>query len=265
MLRAGTALVAIACLTRSAHADESTTCVQEHSRASDHAGAKRLRAARKDFLACARETCPRVVREECAAALERVERDLASVVVSAKDRDGKPTLDVAVSVDGERAVDRLGSDAIAVDPGEHVFRFELAGGQRIEQKLLIRQGEKNRLLTVDFGVHAPPRRDPPNRDETAGSGLGAGFWVLAGVSVVGFASFGIFALDGRAKERDLDHCKPFCTDADADPMYRSYLIADVSLVVGIVAGAAAAWVALDSGSSAPRESARSRRGALPSF
>jgi hypothetical protein len=247
-----------------ARADDNAACVEQHSRASDHLDAKRLRAAKRDFLACAREACPRVVREECAAALARVEQDLASVVVAAKGPDGEPTVDVSVSVDGERAVTRLGAEAIAVDPGERLFRFELASGERIEHKELIRQGEKNRLLSVDFSVHAPPPRSTARREEQPDTGLGAGFWVLGGVSVIGFASFGFFALDGRAKEDDLD-CKPFCSEDQAEPMYRSYLIADISLAVGLVAGAAAAWIALDSGPDAPRETASRRSLALPSF
>jgi hypothetical protein len=59
--------------------------------------------------------------------------------------------------------------------------------------------------------------------------------VLAGVAAIGAASFGYFALSGRSKENKLDDCDRHCSDDRLDPITRDYLIADVSLGVGLLA------------------------------
>ena len=65
-------------------------------------------------------------------------------------------------------------------------------------------------------------------------------WILGGVAVAGVASFTTFAILGKAKEG----CAPFCSRSNVDTLRRDYLIADVSLGVGLVAGAAAVYFAL---------------------
>jgi hypothetical protein len=60
-------------------------------------------------------------------------------------------------------------------------------------------------------------------------------YVLGGVGVVALGSFAAFALSGKSAESAMDGCKPACTQAQADKMRLRYLLADVSLGVGVAA------------------------------
>jgi len=65
-------------------------------------------------------------------------------------------LAVRVWLDGRLLGDRLETRSIPIDPGEHVFRFEMTGADPVEQKLVIRQGQKNRNVDVAFKSNAAP-------------------------------------------------------------------------------------------------------------
>jgi len=73
--------------------------------------------------------------------------------------------------------------------------------------------------------------------------------VSYGVGAVAFASFGYFGLSGLSKRSDLDKCTPHCRQDDIDATRRSFLVADVSLGIGIVAAALGTylWVSAPSG------------------
>jgi hypothetical protein len=90
-------------------------------------------------------------------------------------------------------------------------------------------------------------------------------FVAAGGAVVALGSFTFFALSGKSEEKSLaSSCGPNCSDDQLRPVKRDYLIADVSLVIGIVAAAAAvvlAWPALSD--SSPQAAARVARRAAP--
>jgi hypothetical protein len=244
-MRAAAAVIVLSALPASAQ--EVDQCVAEHSRAQDHMERSELQAAKKELLRCARESCPSIVRAECSRGLDLVRQNEASIVVDARGRDGKPTTHVRLKIDGKLVAERIGAQAIAVDPGEHVVRFELATGEEREQRVLLRQGEKNKMLRADF---SPTRSEHATgsagvSSDRAASSLPIGAIVLGAVGVAGFAGFAYFGLQGRAKESDLEaECVPYCTESQADPMYRSYLLADISLGIGLAATAAAIIVGL---------------------
>lgn len=59
-------------------------------------------------------------------------------------------------------------------------------------------------------------------------------WVLAGVGVVGLATFIGFAVDGRVRQAELESgCAPYCAAEDVRAMRRSYWIGDVALAVSL--------------------------------
>jgi hypothetical protein len=115
-----------------------------------------LREAREQLLVCARGVCPAIVRQDCAQWLTEIVAALPSVVVGARDPEGHDLVDVTVSVDGVVVASRLDGRPIEVDPGAHRFRYALAtGAAPIEERVLIREGERNRSLTVTFGAKPP--------------------------------------------------------------------------------------------------------------
>lgn len=226
-------------------------CVAAHEEAQSLRTQKKLHAAREKFVACARSECPTVVRKECVEQLALVEKNAPTVALEARDDDGNDTTAVKVFVDGAVFAERLTGTAMNIEPGEHTFKFERADGKTIEQKVLVVEGEKNRKVIADYAALVPKPPPPPPVEgggPAAKRSVPALAYVSGGLALAGFGVFTGFALAGKGAEKDLaNSCSPRCTDDQLSPVKRDYLIADIGLVVGLVATAAAvilAWPAL---------------------
>lgn len=222
------------------------TCLAAHEEALSLRSQKKPHAAREKFVACARAECPTVVRRECGEQVALVEKDAPTVVLEARDEAGADTTAVKVSMDGNVLAPRLTGAAVDVEPGEHLFRFERADGKAIEQRVLVVEGEKNRKVVAEFAslVPKPPPGEagPPAHESKKVPVLA---YVAGGVAVAALGSFTFFALSGKGSEKDLaSSCSPGCSDDQLSPVKRDYLIADVSLGIGLVAAAAAVILAL---------------------
>jgi hypothetical protein len=139
---------------RDAQADEKETCV----RAVEHAQVVRLdgklREARAGFMTCARPVCPDAIREDCIRWVTEVDASLPSVVVDAIWADGRDVAGLTVLLDGQPLAGAAAGRAVTLDPGAHVFRFEVPGAAPVETRYVIKEGEKNRILHVTFAPSA---------------------------------------------------------------------------------------------------------------
>ncbi|WP_437627850.1 hypothetical protein [Sorangium sp. So ce1151] len=135
-------------------------CAAAYERAQGLRRDGKLIAAREALIACSQPTCPAAAVADCGPWLAEVEKSLPSVVIAARDAGGRERLDVRVFVDGRLLAAALDGKALPVDPGPHTFRYEPAGGPAVEERVLIREGEKNRAITVILG--APPGGAPPS-------------------------------------------------------------------------------------------------------
>jgi hypothetical protein len=108
----------------------------------------KYRQARLSFLACAQDACPRVIQQSCTKWLRELDESAPTIVVAAKDDQGNDLTDVNVTFDGAPFATLLDGKPIEVDVGEHVLRFDREGSLPVEQKLLLRAGEKARLVAV---------------------------------------------------------------------------------------------------------------------
>jgi hypothetical protein len=217
--------------------DPKAECAAAYEMSQEKRKAGELIAAREQLRICVRDACPGFVRSECTAWLEEVETSLPSVVLEAR-RGDQDLVDVRVSLDGKPIADTLSGSAVALDPGSHVFRFETEGEEPVERRVLVRVGEKNRRVAVSFAepetapVPGPAQVDPGPKglDKRTVS------YVLGGVGALALGSFVLFAVTGSSDENDLERrCKPNCPESDVDAVRTKYLIADVSLGVGLVA------------------------------
>jgi hypothetical protein len=234
-----------------ARADGAAECLrgsEEGLAARDHG---RLREARKRFVSCAADACPKSLRIDCARWLEEVEASLPTVAFGAKDARGADLFDVSVYVDGERVLGHEQGKAIALDPGPHTVRFERPGAKPVEERVLLRAGERNRSIIGSFTADAEPKARsltteqktpdvlPPSR---SGSGVPVISLALGGVGLAALGGFTFFALTGQRERTRLEEaCSPGCTDAQIDGLKTRYILADVSLGVGIVALGLAAY------------------------
>ena len=263
------ALLAGSLVTGAASADDAKAeCVAAHADSQKLRTESKLKEASEKLLVCSRPECPGAVRSECAKWLSEVQGDLPSLVVVATDANGNDVADVKVSVDGAVAASELSGQPLLVNPGPHTLRFEREGANPIERKLVLRVGERNRRVEVQFtpglagnGETPPTQGETPAQGDTSPSSSGGKIptatWILGGVGVVGLASFTFFALDGKKKEDDLASCKPNCAHDDVQKARTSYLIGDISLGVGVVALAGAAYFYFSSSSSAEKSASRS--------
>jgi hypothetical protein len=216
-----------------------------------HAG--KLRAAREQFVTCAAASCPDLVRADCAAHLEEVQRAQPSIVFEVKDPAGADLSAVQVSVDGAVLVTQLDGRPIDMDPGNHQFRFEVAGAPAVEKPLLIREGEKDRheriviarpLRTASVAPSVAPI--PTERGADGGTQRLLG-WVAGGVGVVGVGVGAAFGLAASSKWSQAKYdCGTGCpstspaqsekstAEGDATASTVAFAVGGATLVAGVV-------------------------------
>ena len=241
---------------RPSAAADAKECTASHEQGLADYEAGKLRAAREKLKVCASESCPKLTRGECILALERITADMPTLVLSATDDSGADLIEVRVWIDGALAAERLSGRAVELEPGEHEVRFVNAEGAKRVVKVLIKQGEKNRRVSVLFTGRAPGKTAPvpaptaepapapaPAPADTSGpppsaadrSGPPIAAYVLGGVGLVALGGFGYFGLTAKSEQSDLeDRCAPACTKGEYRSMKQKYLYADVALGVAVV-------------------------------
>ncbi len=225
-----------------ARADEKRECVAASEKAQQLRNAGKLIEARDQLTICGRSECPKIVQQDCTQWMAEILNALPTVIPAAKDRAGKDIVDVHVTIDGKPMTDTLDGKALAVDPGVHTFKFETKGAPAIEQQVVVRQAEKNRILPVTFAIgdertpKPPPPHDgqPPGGEETTSSGPPIVGFALAGAGVVGGGIAAYLGLSADSDARNLrDTCAPKCTQSQVDDV-KSHQ--QTALIVGIASG-----------------------------
>lgn len=218
-------------------------CAAAFEKAQELQNESKLVEAREQFLACSAEDCPEVVRKECNAALPALESSLPSLVLGARDDKGNDIIDAKVEIDGTVVASRLEGKPLAVNPGPHTLRFSLPNAPAVEKTVVVRVGEKNRVVAVDVKPGAaaakPAENEPdaPDAPSSGPSGKRIGAFVLGGLGVVSLGAFAILGVKGKGDLSDLQNgCGKThsCAEADVDAAKTTLIAADVSLGVGIV-------------------------------
>src|SRR5688572_26409323 len=111
---------------------DAPACIAQSERGQLDRDEGRLLEAREAFVACSREDCPRVVRKDCQEFLADLERRVPTVLLVARDSDGRDLTRVRVKVDDKPFAEMLGATALPIDPGSHRFRFEWDQGPPVE-------------------------------------------------------------------------------------------------------------------------------------
>lgn len=228
--------------------DGTAACLSAHENAQLSMQGGKLLDARASLLVCGKESCPKVVRSDCVTMYEENERNVPSVLVQAVDDEGD-LIEVTVRLDGKPIVTRLSGAPIEVDPGPHQFSFSVRGKSPIVQTVLIRAAEKNRVLRVSWATPKSTTAPVPVEMERPVPAL---TYVFAGLGVLGGGGFALFGTKGNSARNDLGQCAPICKSSDVDAVRRDYLIANVSLGVG-VAGLVAAGVVYLTRPSRPKQ------------
>lgn len=249
---------AIAVSSGIARADASESCFAAAVEGQKLRNAGRLLTARGELGKCASVACPEEVTKDCSRWLGEVGAALPTLVLGARDAAGRDLLDVRVLVDDAPSGTTEGGRPVAVDPGPHKLRFVRSDGTAMEQTVVARSGEKNRSIVVKFAVSVTERALEP-APPSALARVPTATWVLGGVGIAALGAFGYFAATGLGDYRRLG-CDVGCAAIDKKGVDAQFLMADVSLVVGVLAlGAATVFYLTRSPSGADHFVWRARR------
>jgi hypothetical protein len=143
---------AVAAVPRSAGADlTKMQCVDANAKSQELRRDGKFLEARELLRKCADASCPAMVRDDCTRRLDDFEKAQPSLVFDVKDGRGADVIDVRVTVDGRPLADRLDGTPLKVNPGAHVFSFQVAGHPAVVDTVLVREGEVARHERVVVG------------------------------------------------------------------------------------------------------------------
>lgn len=179
-------------------------CVKANADAQSLRQDGKLAAARDLLKTCTDPKCPALVVTDCTKRLDEIEATQPTIVFDVKDGNGNDLSTVKVSVDNTPLAERLDGSALRVDPGSHVFTFEVAGQAPITQTLVLKEGEKDRHEKIVIGTPTPtpapapasvepdvPPSPPPSSGWTTMRTVGV---VMGGAGVAAVAVGSIFGL-----------------------------------------------------------------------
>jgi hypothetical protein len=244
-----------ALLLPAAHADEKQQCIAASDQGQELRDNGNYRRAREAFATCARATCPALVRRDCGQWQADLEEAWPSVIVSAKDEQGNDLAEGRVLVDGELLVSKLDGRPARVDPGEHKLRIETDGHAPIEQHLVVRAGEKNRVIEVRIASTGDVSGQTasgttPGESETALSAKRTSALVFGGLALVAFGTEAYFGLSGMSDRSSLlaQPCAQTstCSPSAVDSIRTKFTVADIALGVGLASGALSVYLFLTS-------------------
>jgi hypothetical protein len=206
-----------------------------------------LLSASQKLLACGGPACPVRMQRDCQRWWDEVQRSLPTVVFRVRGADNASLPGASIAIDGA-APQPLDGRALQMNPGQHLVVFEHPGYAPLRTPVFITEGEKlephdvtltalsesgraqlsvpARLQTVPMDPAPPGAR--PNHSWTGPIAAGA----VAALGGVGLAYFGSSAKSG---EQALDRCTPDCSQGSVDDVKRDYLMANLSLGVGVAA------------------------------
>ncbi len=259
------ALAALLCFAAAAaRADDKQACSDAYEKAQELRADGELRRAYEQLLICSQPACPDFVNSDCTKWMSDVSGALPSIVVAVRDHDGRDLTDVRVEMDGALLVEKLDGNGIPVDPGPHKLHVSAPGILPADRDVLVSQGEKNRVVQIVVdAAPVPVAAAPPAPKPEPASGGGVDRktlgYLLGGLGVVGLGSFTFFAVQGKSSEHTLEKtCKPNCSGDQVSSVRSKYVVADISLGVGLAALGVGAWLVFfdDSAAPQPEKSAR---------
>jgi hypothetical protein len=208
-------------------------CVTMHEKGQELRKQSKLLQTRKILRACSNEICPGLIREDCTGWLEELERAMPSLSFEIV-LDNKDITDAKITEGDKVVTESITGMAYEMDPGVHKFKVEVAGHDPIETTVVVREGEKNRVIRVDFTP--PPALGGPPPKPTGPRPIPSSTWVFGGLAVAAAGVGTTFGLLARGKKSDLDKlgCSPFCTDSQVSSMKTMALAADIDFGAAIV-------------------------------
>ena len=233
------------CAPSTARADDDPACDAAWESAQRLKKSEHLLEAKQQLAICKRDTCAPSIAKECNDIALEVEGQIPSVIFAAHHAGGGDILDVTVTNAGTTLTTRLDAKPIPLDPGTYTFRFTIVGGASRDVPVLLKPGEKTRIVDAEFEALPPPqtpaapaippaetteRRDAPNpsgeparpagteepRRAASSSALRTIGWAALGLGAIGMGIGSIYGLTAISKNNTA-HCdaSSVCDDPQA--------------------------------------------------
>jgi hypothetical protein len=208
-----------------------STCARSYEQAQRRRQSHELRAAREDLLVCSKKECPAWMRRDCVPWLADVEAAIPSIVVEANRSDARATLDGVP----------VGSEAVRVDPGDHVIVVDAPGAARVEERVRVGEGDGTRRIAITLADAplAPPPKPPPPSTPAHERPVPTLVWILGGAGLAAGGVGAVFQIAGMNERSDLSTCAPACAHDDVSAAKTSLWTGNVLLGVSVVALAGA--------------------------
>lgn len=242
------------------------SCIAANEGAQTLRDTGKLQAARAQLLICVAQSCPSVVRADCAEQLAAVDKAMPSMVFEVKDAAGNDLSAVNVTVDGAPFADRLDGSAVNVDPGVHVFEFSAEGHEKISKKFVIGAGASGRREALAFpptavGTTSPSLSIEPEPRSSSGGEQRLLAYGLGGLGIVGLGIGAYLGLHASSTYSDaLTHCPSGPSSCDAagvqggDDAHKGATISTIAIIAGsaLVVGGVVLFLTAPKGSSKPQ-------------
>jgi hypothetical protein len=209
--------------------------------------AGRLHEALAQAAKCADPACPVEVRTECSLRIQKMDAAMPTIVLGAADEHGNDLILVHVTLDSVPLVDTLDGKALALDPGSHLLRFEAEGKAPVEKTVVLREGEKDRRVTValapeGYVPQAPlpplPVTPPSTWNQRKTTAVAAGAVGLVGV-IVGSVTGGLAISSWSTAKNECTavSCPPSTRPSAESSRSSAVTLGTVSTVAFVVGGA----------------------------
>jgi hypothetical protein len=189
--------------------------------------------SREQAFECASSACPRFMQTDCSAWLEEIESEVPSVSFEVRS-EGEELAAVRV-FEGDRVVaERVDGAPVELDPGAHWLRFEAEGLEPVTKPIVVARGEKNQRFSVELPAPERKQRARAQPSQVKRESPSAAPWIAGAIGVAGMTGFAILGASGLSQESSLEQsCAPDCKEVDLRSVQTKYLLADISLGVGL--------------------------------
>lgn len=227
-------------------------CAATAEHAADLRDGGRLRDAAAAFAVCARDACPRIVRDDCRRGLQDLDERGPHLISKLRDADGHDVADADLALDDQPLSVDARTRGLLVDPGTHVLSARRGGAVVARSTVIVTANDG--LRTVELTLARPaPARSPEAPPPTAASKAP---WIVGGVGLALVVVGSALGAWTYADYRDLEEsCRPDCASSRVDPVHTRGVVADVALGLGVVTLAGALVLRLAGAPSAPPRAA----------
>ena len=210
---------------------ETNRCISEHSQSQRLRRDTDFMTSRQLLIQCADENCPSLVRDDCTAWLNELEARIPSIVLSGKEAGNDVPIS-SVYIDGH-LINYVAGVSHQLNPGTHEITATDSQDRKSTKTVTIIEGQKLKEIEFEFKTvieevpAGPTWKVRPVPTHT---------WILAGVTLAGFATFATLGIMGNSEKSSLENScglTASCTDADMSTMNSLYLGADIALGVAI--------------------------------